>query len=586
MVGSPYPFGAEPPQPDADMLHRIAENTVQSRVAAEVSDNSVVLRQDGRPTSTLAAPLAASAAQPAPEPVAQPAPMPAAEPVVEPASAAPFAGDSIAAKLQRIRSVVAQEAEITEQTAPFYSEDEHADAVPVKAASAPVDLSVTEETPDEQADVENAEATADSVEADSTAEDAADEVTDTELEVAEDTTTDANESDDSDDTVIADALEALEADDDPVAVEDEAEVAENIFEAEVPRSRILVQKVSREEVEAAQQGDEVVSDEAELSEEAEAALLRELSDVEADIDDATTEETTAEDTSEAVQDDVAPDAAEDTLVADAVEEAEIASDDDDSAKEEARAERKARRSRMLESEDAALNRLMDATRTRMSDDDEGAVRRASIAHLKAAVAATKADDSIAEAAAKEEERELDQYRDDLARVVRPVRSRAIEGEEGEARPSTLMLVSEQRIEKDKSDAPAAPEADVRPRRVATAGNLALEEQFEDVDANAQPAGDTETFTEFAQRVKALELPDLLEAAAAHYSYVEKTKEFTRPMLMRKISTLESGTIPSREEGLRCFGALLRDNKIIRSGNGKFVLSDTTRFASEARNEAG
>ncbi|MCY4179934.1 MAG: hypothetical protein OXD48_06610, partial [Litoreibacter sp.] len=61
---------------------------------------------------------------------------------------------------------------------------------------------------------------------------------------------------------------------------------------------------------------------------------------------------------------------------------------------------------------------------------------------------------------------------------------------------------------------------------------------------------------------------------------------TRPMLMRKISTLESGTIPSREEGLRCFGALLRDNKIIRSGNGKFVLSDTTRFASEARNEAG
>ncbi|MCY4179204.1 MAG: hypothetical protein OXD48_02810, partial [Litoreibacter sp.] len=174
-------FGAEPPQPDADMLHRIAENTVQSRVAAEVSDNSVVLRQDGRPTSTLAAPLAASAAQPAPEPVAQPAPMPAAEPVVEPASAAPFAGDSIAAKLQRIRSVVAQEAEITEQTAPFYSEDEHADAVPVKAASAPVDLSVTEETPDEQADVENAEATADSVEADSTAEDAADEVTDTDL---------------------------------------------------------------------------------------------------------------------------------------------------------------------------------------------------------------------------------------------------------------------------------------------------------------------------------------------------------------------------------------------------------------------
>lgn len=293
-----------------------------------------------------------------------------------------------------------------------------------------------------------------------------------------------------------------------------------------------------------------------------------------------------------------------------------------------------------ESPEEDMARLMRQAEDEMSEP-ENRRRLAAIQHLKAAVAATVAERRAGVKEPSDEER-ADPYRADLARAVRPVRPRPAEGgparpvrsgREPEAaapgdRPAPLVLVSEQRIDRAAPAPAPARVTPVRPRRVAGgAAAMAAAETDADLEAELQammrgddtpPAGeeadlaadaalvaaladdeedaaedaaqsgpdnifdDSRGFAEFAERLGATGLPQMLEAAAAYATCVEKRDHFTRPFLMRQV---EQGRLIegfTREDGLRGFGTLLREGRIAKVGRGHFVLADSSSYLAEAR----
>lgn len=222
----------------------------------------------------------------------------------------------------------------------------------------------------------------------------------------------------------------------------------------------------------------------------------------------------------------------------------------------------------IEQDEQAVDRLADKTDSAM-EEPEGNRRRSAIAHLRAAVAATRADRVLG--FGKKSTSEEEPYREDLADAVRPRRPKATEirsARPAAMRPSPLKLVAEQRVDVD----PSAERAPVHPRRVQSAGIPAK---------SAVPSASNDTdFAEFAANQGAHTLPELLEAAAAYMSFVEGHDQFSRPQLMTKLAQTK-GKTSSREEQLISFGRLLREGKIEKKGGGRFAASDSIGFRPDA-----
>ena len=105
------------------------------------------------------------------------------------------------------------------------------------------------------------------------------------------------------------------------------------------------------------------------------------------------------------------------------------------------------------------------------------------------------------------------------------------------------------------------------------------------EAPSQPAVEPEeveeSFPLYAAHAGAETLSDFLEVAAAYTAQVEGAEDFSRPQLMRLVGEASPGGF-DREEGLRSFGTLLRQGRIVRVRSGRFALSDTSRFHPQRR----
>lgn len=269
-----------------------------------------------------------------------------------------------------------------------------------------------------------------------------------------------------------------------------------------------------------------------------------------------------------------------------------------------------------ESDDDAVTRLMAATNSAM-DDEESRRRHSAISHLKAAVAATEAERQIQAAnPGRPQPDRQDIYRHDLESVVRPkpadssIEARAAANAE---RLTPLVLVSEQRIDRAKPaapvvapmiltpSAPATPRVvmPVRPRRVSGAASMAAMQAMPEEDSLIGDADDLDDddllaaedegnffaegqdFADFAEKLGANSLADLLEASAVYCTQVLGRPNFSRPLVMRQLETLIDQPDHPREDRLRAFGTLLRQGRIAKVKRGQFAISEGSPLLAEA-----
>jgi hypothetical protein len=607
-------FGAEPPTPDAEMLHRIAEREIQRRVEARIQDGGVVLRPQ----------IEAAAAAPA----APVAPVAAPAAVARPLAAEADAASAISERLQRIRAAVARS---TTDTAPSPSQAE-AEAARIAAEAA------ERARIDAEAEAEAARITAATEAARIAAEaaerariDAEAEAEAARIAAATEAARIAAEAEtariDAEATRLeAEAAARAEA---PVEtpVETPAEAPTQPEEAQrVPRRVVVVRSARPVEVNAPA---DTVPDVA--SQDWAPQAFQPAPQPPADAAVAPTAE--RPDMTGELADEVAAEATPDTAPR-APAAADLADEDDDldAAEEERRwAEAAARiaaaaaaaqpepqpesepqpepaaqpapeltpetraladlvesqRQAILRevSSDQAVARLISQTEAQLSDADAQR-RQSTFSHLKGAVLAVRAEQEATGAipGAISDAPDMARYRADLEQSVRstaeagdgprrPVRPAGGRIDRPAATQPPLVLVSEQRI-----DRPANAEI-VVPRRIAT-GATALDDLFDEAAPIRAPLG--KAFVDFVAPLQLTTVAEMTEAAAAYITYVTGHEDFSRPTVMKLVMSTEAPMTRSRENLLRAFGMLMRQGVLRRSRRGQFELSDTSGFADHAR----
>ena len=631
-------FGAEPATPDADMLAHIASSELNRKVNAKIEDGSVTLRpgitaekaEDTSEVAQIAEPevviepaVAEAVSEPVKEPVVAKAVI---EPVVTEAPKEEIAPvkanlvetdlvdadntplktenastESVAAKLRRIRAVVSQNKGAIASSTEF-AEDQHANGFMIDDEDTAYEEEVIAEVTAPAPEVQLEEKVAELVDApiiDHISEETSDDTQEVETEeyfedeieeIAEQAEPEAEivaaEEADSGDA-LADFMSAMK--NGTEATEEVTEEAADKIEEtaayeqfpEIDDSTAPVSDASEDDIMKNIQG---TLGETSLSATDEADLVNELTNIELEeeLDDAFVSEVEHKGLNRGISSMLRSERAGRAL----------GTDDDKEA-------------------DVSVDRLLDETNAKL-DTDDSTRRRSVISHLRAAVAATVADRNELPVDSEESSDESELYRLDLAdavqpqqpstetnetaALVKPDRPVAVRKQHVEA-SSPLVLVSKQRVD-EENDA-AEPEVSVeeaaapavepvraaRMRRIVKSPLEAQDEPAENIltgglndpEDSENLFADSTSFADFAEKMGATSMPDILEAAAAYNAYVEGQPDFGRPQIMRQVASFAGKEQFNREEGLRSFGQLLRQGKIIKVNRGRFEIADTTRF---------
>ncbi len=593
-------FGAEPPTPDAEMLHRIAEREARRKVETHVEDNTIVLRQtesalsdsnaaiipdvvddqvlvqQAEPEKTVMAPI--STGEKATK-TSEPASISDRPDVADHAYIADMSDTSIAAKLQRLRAVAGASATEPKDDAAsnldngleddFFSatskannteelaEDETPDigeGIPIagikhEPAAAETDESVSETevfariaAATSDIDDEPEAKITDDVATKQTAGETdgdADILSGISAALDHEPTAETALSDDDFENELDDEFDhelAAEFGSDE-SFEDKNDIATDQAPEPVAIARVV--KVRRAEPMPTSAEPDEITDETTLSDDDEASLLADLAQAEDE----------AEKESEIISAGQKDTGDAQTLTA--FDDGEYQGAD-------------------------ALDRIMAEANTKI-DSDESSRKRSSIAHLRAAVQAKRADGESPDTGDGSDTSE--EYRDDLARVVEPGRPKHSRKRLGRSL-APLVLVSEQRVDEitaplqEKKTAHRNEQAPVRPRRIRKAQAAETGGDAASPDGN-QTLG--EIFAAFAAQNQVNGTAELFEAAAAFRIYVKGQETFSRPQVMRLVLHTPPDSTLSREDALQAFGQLIREGMIKKIQRGRYTISENTRF---------
>jgi hypothetical protein len=256
---------------------------------------------------------------------------------------------------------------------------------------------------------------------------------------------------------------------------------------------------------------------------------------------------------------------------------------DEVAEVERQIEERNKRQELSRTADAAISRILEQTDAQLNQPE---LRRQqdAFAQLKAAVAATEAARQLGDYGGPKR-RPSEVYRRDLG---------AFEAEEMEDAfasdldaDDTADADHDETAFADDTGAPAAvtpPKPSPTLRLVASQRATDLADQTDAASLRLrQIAAKVDTtqvrtigFDEFAAQHDVSDLGDMIEAAAAYIAYISKEDDFSRPQVMKIVQSVADEDI-SREDGLRSFGRLLRQNRIVKLENGRFQVAPTTRF---------